>query len=113
MSNVERRTKVLKVRLSEAEHAALVERSTRPQLAEWVRETCLGAAPPRRRRVPPTVDPALLRQHISVGNLLNQIARKVNGGEWGPADRVQVVARLAAIERELLAIRAEHEIDGS
>jgi len=37
MPEVERRTKVLKARLSEAEHAALVARSTRPQLAEWVR----------------------------------------------------------------------------
>jgi predicted chitinase len=49
-----------------------------------------------------------LRQLAGMGNNLNQIARRVNSGEWGPADRVQVIAALAGIERELAELRALH-----
>ena len=36
---------------------------------------------------------------------LNQTARKVNSGQWSSGDRVQVVAALMAIERELRSLR--------
>ncbi len=40
-----------------------------------------------------------------MGNNLNQIARKINGGQWSGADRVQVVAALMAIDAELERLR--------
>ncbi|EFK2968252.1 plasmid mobilization relaxosome protein MobC, partial [Escherichia coli] len=41
----------------------------------------------------------------AIGNNLNQTARKVNSGQWSSGDRVQVVAALMAIERELRSLR--------
>lgn len=100
------RGRTIKVRVSDAEHVALRARCPRPRLAEWMRETCLGVEPSRAsREAPPATDPALLRQLAGAGNLLNQIARAVHRGDWKAADRVQVLARLAAAERELQAVR--------
>lgn len=97
-----KRTRTIKVRATDAEHAALRARCPRPHLAAWMRETALGVAPSRAsREAPPATDPALLRQLAGAGNLLNQIARAVHRGEWGPADRVQVLAALVAVERAL------------
>ena len=53
----------------------------------------------------PTLAPPLLRQLAAIGNNLNQTARKVNSGQWSSGDRVQVVAALMAIERELRSLR--------
>ncbi|MCV5554256.1 MobC family plasmid mobilization relaxosome protein, partial [Escherichia coli] len=53
----------------------------------------------------PTLAPPLLRQFASVGNNLNQIARKINSGQWSGHDRVHVVAALMAIEGELRQLR--------
>ncbi|WP_411908158.1 MobC family plasmid mobilization relaxosome protein, partial [Escherichia coli] len=39
----------------------------------------------------PTLAPPLLRQFASVGNNLNQIARKINSGQWSGHDRVHGV----------------------
>jgi hypothetical protein len=49
-------------------------------------------------------DPALLRQIAGIGNNLNQVARRVNSGEWGAVERVQVIAVLMAMERALQAL---------
>lgn len=107
------RLNIVKVRLSGSELAALKARKTRPHLARWMREFCLGAEPvpqsePDRPKVePPPVDPALLRQLAGIGNNVNQIARVVNR-KGKPIDRAQIVARLAAIEHELVALRRAH-----
>uniref|UniRef100_UPI001D0D916F MobC family plasmid mobilization relaxosome protein n=1 Tax=Raoultella ornithinolytica TaxID=54291 RepID=UPI001D0D916F len=37
----------------------------------------------------------LLRQLAGMGNNLNQIARRVNSGEWGPLDRLRIIAELS------------------
>ncbi len=64
-------------------------------------ETCLDTRPAQSLRLP-SIDPFLLRQLCRDKNNLNQIARKINGGQWSGADRVQVVAadgRDAELER--------------
>ncbi len=61
----------------------------------------------RKRQALPTLAPPLLRQFASVGNNLNQIARKINSGQWSGHDRVHVVAALMAIGRELSELRDE------
>ena len=107
----QKRDKIIKVRVSATEHETLKWRSTKARLAEWMRETCLNDGQldiVKQIKGPQPVDPALLRQLAGVGNNLNQIARRVNSGEWGPADRVQVVAALAAIEREIKQLREAH-----
>ncbi len=69
-----------------------------------MRKVCLGA-PPSKTSGLPTLAPPLLRQFASVGNNLNQIARKINSGQWSGHDRVHVVAALMAIGRELSELR--------
>jgi hypothetical protein len=110
----EHRTKMLAVRVSEAEHAALLDRCNRPRLAEWMRSVCLGEPVARKhRRPPPMIDPALLRQLAGLGNNLNQIARQVNTATvaGGALPAVQICAALAAIERELRRLREAYSHD--
>ncbi|MFL7013724.1 MobC family plasmid mobilization relaxosome protein [Enterovibrio norvegicus] len=55
----------------------------------------------------PKYDPALLRQLSGMGNNLNQIARAINSQDWKPVDRVQIVAALSGLQRELNLIRTK------
>ncbi|WP_234271857.1 plasmid mobilization relaxosome protein MobC [Billgrantia ethanolica] len=101
---------MIKIRVSPEELETLKWRCPKPQLAEWMREQCLNPDGDwvRQSKGPEPADPALLRQLAGIGNNLNQVARRVNSGEWGAADRVQVIAALAAVERELAELRALH-----
>ncbi len=107
----EKREKVIKIRVSAEEFETLKFNSTKIQLAEWMRETCLnpGQGDLVRDLVQPEpVDPALLRALAGIGNNMNQIARRINTGEWDSLDVVKIVAALGAIERELAELRALH-----
>lgn len=107
----EKREKVIKIRVSPEELETLKFNSTKVQLAEWMRETCLnpGQVDLVRDLVQPEpVDPALLRALAGIGNNMNQIARRINTGEWDSLDVVKIVAALGAIERELSELRALH-----
>lgn len=107
----EKREKTIKIRVSPEELETLKFNSTKVQLAEWMRETCLnpGQVDLVRDLVQPEpVDPALLRALAGIGNNMNQIARRINTGEWDSLDVVKIVAALGAIERELSELRALH-----
>ena len=99
-----KRLKAIKIRVSEEELASLRAGCPKAQLAEWMREHCLGFSQSRRATTP-TVDPVLLRQIAGIGNNLNQIARRVNGGQWSPQDKVSVMAALMAIDAGLERVR--------
>ena len=101
------RTKIIKIRCTQEEHDSLVARSNRPQLASWMRDTCLGVREKRERPTPP-VDPQLLRQLSGLGNNLNQIARAVNSESYSALDRVQILSALSAIQRDLDSIMEAH-----
>ena len=106
-----KREKIIKIRVSPEELETLKFNSTKVQLAEWMRETCLnpGQVDLVRDLVQPEpVDPALLRALAGIGNNMNQIARRINTGEWDSLDVVKIVAALGAIERELSELRALH-----
>lgn len=60
----------------------------------------VGRPPRRGRMAAPPTDPALLAGLARIGNNLNQLARWANTYR-GAADRVQILAALAAIERQL------------
>ena len=51
-----KREKEIKIRLTENEYQALLERKTKARLAEWVREVALEQQP---KRQPKVIDPAL------------------------------------------------------
>lgn len=106
----EHRTKEIKIRCTEAEYQSLQLRSSKPRLAEWMRDVCLGVREPRSRTVPP-VDPALLRQLSGLGNNLNQIARALNGEHFSALDRVHLMSALSALQRDLDVIREEYTGD--
>ena len=86
-----KRERMLTIRVTDDEHARLLERCEGKQLAVWMRRVCLGEPVARSGRLP-TLAPPLLRQLAAIGNNLNQTARKVNSGQWSSGDRVQVVA---------------------
>jgi len=100
----DKRTRFLGVRVTEQEYQRLIERCDGKQLAAWMRQTCLDERPARSGKLP-TLAPALLRQLAGMGNNLNQIARKINGGQWSGHDRVQAVAALMAIDAGLERLR--------
>ncbi len=99
----EKREKIIKIRCTKAEYIELKNRSTKPRLAEWMREHCLDA--PSQNRKLQTVDPNFLRQLAGIGNNLNQIARAINIHQSKPLERVQILAALASIQRELAALK--------
>ncbi|WP_332127232.1 MobC family plasmid mobilization relaxosome protein, partial [Escherichia coli] len=70
----------------------------------WMRRVCL-CEPVARSGKRPTLAPPLLRQLDTIGNNQNQTGSKVNSGQWSTGDRVQVVAALMAIEREMRSLR--------
>ncbi|WP_215408390.1 MobC family plasmid mobilization relaxosome protein [Vibrio gigantis] len=109
---MDKREKTIKIRATESEYDALVKRSSKPRLAEWMREYCLDAKVPRANTVP-KVDPALLRQLSGMGNNLNQIARAIHNQDWKPVDRVQIIAALSSLQRELNLMRMENAKDDS
>ena len=108
-----KRIRSIKIRVSDAELERLREICPKAQLAEWMREQCLGVVQPQRRTPAPTVDPALLRQLAGMGNNLNQIARHLNEGQRGDGERIgkalglQLSAELANCLRLLVLVRGD------
>ena len=100
----DKRSKMLTMWVTEDEHRRLLERCEGKQLAAWMRQTCLDEKPARAGKLP-SLSPALLRQLAGMGNNLNQMARKINGGAWSGHDRVQAVAALMAIDAGLERLR--------
>jgi hypothetical protein len=105
-----KRTKEIKIRLTESEHQALLNRCTTASLASWMRETCLSEKRTKQSKVV-EVDPQLLRQLAGIGNNLNQIARIINQqSKTNEAiDRVAVITALSGIERELQRLQDDHK----
>lgn len=97
----EKRTKSIKIRVTLNELEALRDRCPQNSLAPWLRDLGLGK---RKLRRIPRADPALLRQLAGAGNLLNQIARKLNNGQWNTRDRIEVLTALMKIEKYLQEI---------
>ena len=106
-----KRTKEIKIRLTEEEHQALLNRCTKASLATWMREICLSEKQTKQSKVI-EVDPKLLRQLAGIGNNLNQIARLVNQHQHkqdSTLDRITIVTALASIERELQRLNNDHK----
>ena len=97
-----KRQKEIKIRLTDEEHQALLDRCTTASLASWMRESCLNEKRTKQSKVI-EVDPKLLRQLAGIGNNLNQIARLVNHESKANSaiDRIAIITALSGIEREL------------
>lgn len=93
-----------KVRLTETEYQALLERKTKARLAEWLRELALDQAP---KAQPKTIDPALLFELNRIGVNLNQTAHQCNNQKPN-IDLISVANALRNIEKNLKIIRENH-----
>ena len=74
--DMEKRQKIIKIRVTENEHNELLKRKTGKELASWMRAICLEQAVEDSQVI--RADPDLVRQIAIMGNNLNQIARHVN-----------------------------------
>jgi hypothetical protein len=104
-SETRQRQKSLRVRLTDAERAALDEAAERAglSLASYARQVLLAVPPPRQARRPPVerVELARLNAHIGkIGSNLNQLAHAGNVG--AAVDGVALAAELG----ELALVRA-------
>lgn len=98
---MEKRTKEIKIRLTEDEYNSLLERKTKARLAEWIRETALEQQPKRK---PKPTDPELLFELNRIGVNLNQIARQCNT-QKPTIELAQVAILLRKIEKNLNELR--------
>lgn len=108
----ERRTKTIKVRVTDSELTRLKARAGDRNLAPWLRNLGLaeaGEAPEpvkRARRSPPSVDPDLLREIAKIGNNLNQLARHAN--TLKKLEATEFLLKLAILEEKLDSLREEY-----
>ena len=102
-----KRQKEIKVRLTEAEHQALLERMTGGELATWIRQTCLEEKPNKKRNYK-VADPQLLAGLGRIGGNLNQIARQVNTVE-SDIEKIRAFAELAIIREQLQKVLADYD----
>ena len=107
-NQIAKREKVIKIRVTEEEYTALKKSSTKPRLAEWMRESCLGISPKKQRKTP-TINPELLRQLSSIGNNLNQIARQINASKAGVINHIYLLSVLTAIQGEIQEIKDDSQ----
>ena len=105
---MEKRTKEIKIRMTETEHQRLLERCDRTHLAEWLRQLGLGEHTSRKRPVT-EVDTYLLRQVSGMGNNLIQIARRLNKSDsLTPSERVSLLSTLNSLDRQLWELLEQH-----
>ena len=102
-----KRQKEIKIRLTEAEHQALLERMTWGELATWIRQTCLEEKPNKKRNYK-VADPILLSALARIGGNLNQIARQVNTIE-SDIEKIKAFAQLAMIREQLQEVLENYD----
>lgn len=104
----QKRTKEIKIRLTEQEHQNLLQRKN-GELAVWIRTICLEQEIPEPKKIK-TADPELLRQLARIGGNLNQIAKHANTEALGgKIDRLRLLGELATIREQLAKILEQNQ----
>lgn len=100
-----KRSKEIKIRLTEEEHQALLERMEGNQLASWLRQVALAekVAKPYKK-----ADPQLLTSLGRIGGNLNQIAKQANTLDKD-TDKLKTFAQLAIIREQLNEVLSRHD----
>ena len=89
-----KRTKAIKIRLTDEEHERLKELKQGNELATWMRTTCLNIGAAQQAKT----DPQILRELNKIGVNMNQIARAVNSHR---ADYIAIQQALSQISDQL------------
>ncbi len=89
-----KRTKAIKIRLTDEEHERLKELQQGNELATWMRTTCLTIGEVQQAKA----DPQILRELNKIGVNMNQIARAVNSHR---ADYIAIQQALSQISDQL------------
>jgi len=101
-----KRTKKIEIRVSEEEYEQLLQSKTKPRLAQWVRETCLGNEPRKQAKFVSKTDPALLIALARIGGNLNQIARNLNlDKNMALEQKVDYLIDLASIAEDIRELK--------
>ena len=105
-----KRTKSIKIRVTESELEQLNANKGRAELARWLREVGLSGGVGRQDVVRHELPPEVVRILAGIGGNLNQLARHINTeAKAGSLDlrlhSVELLAQLAATERALSAVR--------
>ena len=108
--STEKRTKSIKIRVTESELEKLHANKGRAELARWLREIGLSGGGGRQTIVRHELPPEVVRLLAGIGGNLNQLARHVNTeAKAGTLDlnlcAVELLAQLTATERALNAVR--------
>lgn len=72
-----KRTKTIKIRVTEDEFLVLFNKADSKPLASFMREFCLTAKIPKRR-IAPKIDPEFMRKFAGVCNNINQLTKEVH-----------------------------------
>ena len=107
MKQTIKRNKEIKIRLTEEEHQALLERMTGGELATWMRSVCLDEKPNKKRNYK-VADPILLNALARIGGNLNQIARQVNT-VGSDIEKIKAFAQLAMIREQLQEVLENYD----
>jgi hypothetical protein len=99
-ASVPRRSRVIKLRATDAEHARFrsVARDAGVTVAELLRSLIMARRMPRRQR--PLADPELLRAITRTSVALNDLAQQANS-DHAAISAAAIISRLVAIERVL------------
>lgn len=106
----DKRTRSIKIRVTDAEFEQLNANKGRAELARWLRELGLENEVGRREVVHHQLPPEVVRILAGIGGNLNQLARHINiEAKTGSLDlrlcAIELLAQLAATERALTAVR--------
>lgn len=97
---MEKRTRRVEIRLSEAEYLKLLDLKTKPRLAEWVRETLLSNGGGVERVGVKKLDGRFLYELNRIGNNLNQLSKFCHR-EKKDFNVLRVLDELIVIEEQL------------
>lgn len=113
----EKRQTRLNLRLSDLEYAQVLQKAEGfgLPLAKFVRVSLLGLPEPAKRiHDLPVIDPALLRQLVSIGNNVNQLTRYAHTVSLDPKQTLNTLELAFALQRvadELQLLREQYSLN--
>lgn len=99
MSEPIKRTKSIKIRLTDQEHEKLQELKQGNELATWIRTTCLNIENQENQK--PKTDPQVLKELNRMGVNMNQIAKAINHYGYDLVSQLKINQALAQISEQM------------